>query len=101
MYLSHDNVYIHGPFDFALSKHGRPTRDKIALEDWTMLHNKRQMYANEPPPLTRGGYKFAVNCAVMFHTRVESPRVMERVIAAPLLPVESYQSSVEQGSLES
>ena len=89
-YLSHDDVYIHGPFDFSLSQHGRPTRDKISRDDWIVLHDKKCMYANEPPPLTRGGYRFAMHCSVLFHTQIESTEVHERVIAAPMLPVTSY-----------
>ena len=99
-YLSHDDVYIHGPFDFSPSQHGIPTRDKISRDDWIVLHDKSQMYANEPKALTRGGYMFAMHCSVLFHTQVESEKVSSRVFAAPMLPVTSYSPAKADGALE-
>ena len=101
MYLSREDVYIHGPFDFSLSKHGTPTRDKISHDNWIVLHDKSHMYSNEPKALTRGGYRFAMHCSVLFHTQIESDEVRRRVLAAPLLPITSYSHAKADSSPKS
>ena len=48
--LTHEDVYLHGPFDFA-TVNGRKTRDRIAAEHWEILLGLSTSYNNAPPNL--------------------------------------------------
>ena len=34
MNILHDDIYIHGPFDFTVMKGGRKSLDRVSLDDW-------------------------------------------------------------------
>ena len=46
--LTHEAVFIHGPFDFATVK-GRHSRDRVAEDDWTALRAHQDMFTNALP----------------------------------------------------
>ena len=46
--LTHEAVYIHGPFNFA-SISGRKSRDRVDAARWTALAQQKDMYSNLPP----------------------------------------------------
>ncbi len=48
--LTHNDTYIHGPFDFA-SVRGQKTRDRICLDDWNVILAKSSMFVNKVPKL--------------------------------------------------
>ena len=48
--LTHEDVYLHGPFDFA-TINGRKTRDRIAAEHWEILLSLSTSYDNAAPNL--------------------------------------------------
>ena len=48
--LSHESVFLHGPFNFAVVN-GRKSRDRIAIEHWEILASLRGTYHNVPPPM--------------------------------------------------
>ena len=50
VHLTHEDVYLHGPFDFA-TVNGRKTRDRVSIDDWKILLSLRDSYHNTPPSL--------------------------------------------------
>ena len=46
--LTHESVYIHGPFEFA-TVHRRKTRDRISQTDWDVLTSHKPMFQNKIP----------------------------------------------------
>ena len=57
--LHDEDVYIHGPFNFAIHGpfnfahlNGRKTMDRISPTDWKILDDMRQKYDNEPPKIS-------------------------------------------------
>ncbi len=58
--LTHDDTYIHGPFDFATVR-GRKTRDRICLDDWNVLLAKSSMFVNKVPKLDLPSYSVHVD----------------------------------------
>jgi hypothetical protein len=66
--LTHQDTYIHGPFDFA-SVHGRKSRDRIAQADWGILCSRTAMFHNPIPLVEIPTYSIHVDaCAhTTFH----------------------------------
>lgn len=50
VHLTHEDVYLHGPFDFA-TVNGRKTRDRVSIDDWKILLSLRDSYHSTPPSL--------------------------------------------------
>jgi hypothetical protein len=61
--LTHNDTYIHGPFDFATVR-GRKTRDRICLDDWNVLLAKSSMFVNKVPKLDLPSYSIHVDHGV-------------------------------------
>ena len=89
MYLLHDSVFIHGPFDFTMTANGRQSKDRVSVDDWRVLHNHRDLYSNEPPSMKLVS-QLSLHCTPLFHTEVDSTKVDERLLAAPLLSQDHY-----------
>ena len=37
IFLTHNDVYVHGPFDFQLCLHGVQSRDRVGEDNWIVL----------------------------------------------------------------
>ena len=46
VYLSDAETYIHGPFDFEILADGRQFLDRIALQEWGILHANKDKFVN-------------------------------------------------------
>ncbi len=46
--LTHGDMYIHGPFDFAVVR-GRKNCDRIEQDSWDVLTSKTLMFTNQIP----------------------------------------------------
>ena len=75
--LTHESVYIHGPFEFA-TINGRTSRDRISLEDWNVLHEHKHMYTNQPPSLELPTY--SVHCDRGVHITFASESVSQTLL---------------------
>ena len=84
MHLLHDNVFIHGPFDLTMTANGRQSKDRVSVKNWRILHNHRDVYANNPPS-TRMVSELSIHCTPLFYTQVNSTEFDERLLVAPLL----------------
>lgn len=60
--LTHEDTYIHGPFEFARVR-GRKTRDRIDNDCWNILRRHRSMYHNEPPRADIPSFSIHVDCS--------------------------------------
>ena len=49
--ITDDQIYLHGPFDFAKINH-RSTKDRISTADWKILQSLSSKYSNQPPIVT-------------------------------------------------
>ena len=87
-YVNHSDVYIHGPFDFALNARGA-THDRVSTSDWEALIGAQHMYDNEPPAMSPER-RVSVHCTWLVHEEVHEPAVEKRVLAAPLLATSLY-----------
>jgi hypothetical protein len=84
VYLQHEDVYLHGPFDFATLPNGRQSRDRIAVADWQVLHSLQHLFANEPPRYDLQSF-CSFHCSRLFHSEYYSEQVYQRVVATPTL----------------
>jgi hypothetical protein len=68
--VSHLDIFIHGPFDFALIR-GRKTRDRISQDDWDILAKHTSMFANPLPKFDVPTYSIHANrgAHVTFHDK--------------------------------
>ena len=97
-YVAHDDVYIHGPFDFALNARGA-SRDRVSQSDWEKLSSAQHMYCNEAPVMRPA--RVSVHCTWLMHQEIEERNVVQWVISAPLLtknmyPTDNYLSKDTQ-----
>jgi hypothetical protein len=76
--LTYESVYIHGPFEFAMIN-GRRSRDRVSLDDWTILHGNKHLYTNLPPSLVLPTY--SVHCDQGVHIAFESQSVSETLLS--------------------
>jgi hypothetical protein len=76
--LTHNDTYIHGPFEFA-SLNGRKTRDRVSLEDWKILVANSSLYDNKPPELDLPSYSIHVNRGI--HCTFFSPVLRQNLHA--------------------
>ena len=77
MHILHDDVYIHGPFDFTVT-HGRQSLDRISFDNWQVLHDLRSMFHNTPPKHELH-LLCSVHCSQLFDTEYYSNQVTDRV----------------------
>jgi hypothetical protein len=77
--LTHESVFIHGPFDFA-TINGRHTRDRISLDDWSILIQNASLYSNPPPKLSLPTYTIHVNRGI--HSITHSPDCCSILLSA-------------------
>jgi hypothetical protein len=89
MNLTHEDTYIHGPFNFA-TINGRKTRDRVPLDVWQILLRSRSSYDNEPPKLDLPTYSVHVDRGV-FHTFHSSAICAQLKDAAALLQTNREQ----------
>jgi hypothetical protein len=61
--LTHSNMYLHGPFDFAVEQ-GRKTRDHIGQDSWDALPSKTLMFTNRIPCFDLTTYSIHVDCGI-------------------------------------
>ena len=47
VYMTHDDVFINGSFDFVCTPKGSQGRDRIPLDPWIDIQDKRKMYSNK------------------------------------------------------
>jgi hypothetical protein len=66
--LTHQDTFIHGPFDFA-SINGRKTWDRISQSDWDILKTHCNMFHNPLPCIDIPSYSIHVDCGahISFH----------------------------------
>jgi hypothetical protein len=69
--LTHEDSYIHGPFDFAVVR-GRKTRDRIDQRDWDVLSKHTSMFQNEIPRFDLPTYSIHVDRGVHVTHRDDS-----------------------------
>ena len=90
VYLNHEDCYLHGPFDFCVLPSGRKSSDRIAVDDWQVLHDYSQMFTNAPPRHDLRNY-CSLHCSSSFHTKLKcTSQVVGRVMTAPLLTPSCY-----------
>jgi hypothetical protein len=81
IHIHHENVYIHGPFEFA-SINGRKTKDRISPTDWQILAESKSKFDNEPPPLhSTTAYTYSYHTNSQFHTIRQDESVTKRLHA--------------------
>jgi hypothetical protein len=61
--LTHGDMYLHGPFNFAVVC-GRKTRDRIGQDSWDVLASKTLMFTNRIPRFDLPTYSIHVDCGV-------------------------------------
>jgi hypothetical protein len=61
--LTHECIYIHGPFEFA-TINGRKTRDRVASDDWNVLIEHKDLYSNNPPSMELPTYSVHIDRGV-------------------------------------
>ena len=67
VHLSHSDVYIHEPFEFA-TINARKTRDRISKVDWEILASKHAQYDNDPPKMTTASFSYSYHVQTQFHS---------------------------------
>ena len=72
VYLSDAETYIHGPFDFEILADGRQFLDRIALQEWGILHANKDKFVNVAPSFDMLNL-CSVHCTCWFHSEIESP----------------------------
>ena len=97
VYTTHDKVFIHGPFNFVCTQKGRQGRDRIPLDPWIAMRDKRKMYSNNAPSLSMVRTT-TIHCCKLFHTEVDSSRVHEQLLDAPLFSTALYVDTPGQYS---
>jgi len=80
--LTHESVYIHGPFEFAMVN-GRRSRDRVSLDDWKILHANKHLYTNLPPSLELPTY--SVHCDRGVHIAFVSQSVSETLLSVAIV----------------
>jgi hypothetical protein len=67
--LTHQDMFIHGPFEFA-TVHHRKTRDRISQHDWDILKAHCNMFHNSLPRFDVPSYSIHVDrgAQVTFHS---------------------------------
>ena len=78
MNILHDDIYIHGPFDFTVMKGGRKSLDRVSLDDWQVLHNFSVMFHNAAPKHELH-LLCSVHCSPLFHTEHTSSQITEQM----------------------
>lgn len=76
--LTHEAVYIHGPFDFA-SVSGRKSRDRVDAARWTVLAQQQDMYSNLPPSLELPTYSIHADRGI--HLALQEGRAAELLLS--------------------
>ena len=69
--LTHEDTYIHGPFEFATIR-GRKTRDRVSQSDWDVLSSHTHMFQNEIPRTDIPSYSIHVDRGVHVTVHDES-----------------------------
>ena len=95
VYMTHDEVFIHGSFDFLCTPKGRQGIDRIPLDPWIALRDKLRMYSNKAPSLSMVR-EITIHCCTLFYAEVNSSRVHEQLLAAPLLSTALYKETPKQ-----
>ena len=80
--LTHEDTYIHGPFEFA-TINGRKSRDRVSLDDWKILAQNSSQYDNDAPKDDLPTYSVHVDRGVML-------RYHSKEIATTLLSAASH-----------
>ncbi|KAL3794570.1 hypothetical protein HJC23_008026 [Cyclotella cryptica] len=76
--LTHEAVYIHGPFDFA-SISGRKSRDRVDAARWSVLAQQKVMYSNLPPRLELPTYSVHADRGI--HLTIREGRAAELLLS--------------------
>ena len=96
VYLHHDDIFIHGPFNFTITPNGRQSRDRVEHKDWAVLHDMSHLYKNKAPTLSHTLGTISIHCSTLFHTEVASAKVDKRVLSAPMLSSAFYSKSTSE-----
>ena len=75
-YLFHNDRFVHGTFEFTVTKKGQQSRDLVSVEDWTVLHNHHKLYFNDPPSM-KMVVQLSIHCTPLSHTQIVSRKVDE------------------------
>ena len=78
MHILHNNVFIHGPFEFTMTEYGRQSKDIVSVKDWCILHNHRDSYSNEAPSMKIVS-QLSLHCTPLIHIEVDCPIVDKRL----------------------
>ena len=89
MHLLHNNVFIHGPFDFTMTANGQQSKDSVSIKDVRIIHNHRDLYSNDPPSMNLVS-QLSIHCTPLFCTDVDTTKVDKGLLAAPLLSQDHY-----------
>lgn len=77
--LTHEDTYIHGPFEFATIR-GRKSRDRISQVDWDVLSSHQKMFKNEVPRFDVPTYSIHVDPGV--HAIVCDPKIAAHLVSS-------------------
>jgi hypothetical protein len=75
--ISHQDTYIHGPFEFA-SIRGRKTRDRIAQSDWDVLARHSSMFCNPIPAFDVTTY--SIHCDRGAHVSIHIAAICDTLL---------------------
>jgi hypothetical protein len=62
VYLNHNDVLLHGPFNFAIIN-GRKSRDRVSLSDWQILAKLNNDYDNAAPSIALSALTINIDTA--------------------------------------
>jgi hypothetical protein len=97
--LTHESVFLHGPFEFA-SISGRKTRDRVSTDDWKVLDGLKSQYDNPAPTFDLPSYSVHVDRGVhcTFHcpsicTQLRAAAVYSQTTGDCLYPTKGHDTS--------
>ena len=93
VYLSDAETYIHGPFDFEILADGRQFLDRIALQDWGILHANKDKFVNVAQSFDMLNL-CSVHCTHWFHSEVESPIASAHTALSPSVTAQCYSDFI-------
>jgi hypothetical protein len=70
--LTHDSVFLHGPFEFA-SIHGCKSRDCVSINDWTAPDGLKSQYDNPAPTFDMPSYTLSILTVVSTASSIVLP----------------------------
>ena len=78
VYIHHHDIYLHGPFNFAIIN-GRQSNDRIGQEQWEILSKLSNQYQNDPPLMNLTNFAYSYHTTTQFHTVHQDTAISARM----------------------